>query len=204
MVANNWSGEGGRTFSAPSPGPTDSDMDHDLTHLELVESQLPGATTDGLTGLNSLSAFQVRLAEFYQEEREAVGLVVVDPDDFRAYNQAFGTAAGDEVLKGIGNAVKGSIRLQDFPARLSGAEFAVLIPNAEATETAVVAERIRRVVELHTWPLRPITVSVGFAWAWNGRPEPQKLVEYADRALLAAKTQGRNRVICWSSLPNAA
>ena len=179
-----------------------AETNHELERLNIqLETQ---ATTDGLTGLYNHQAFQEHLRNLYQAGTEAIGLIMIDADNFKPFNDLYGHPAGDEVLKCIAVAIKGSIRLHDFPARYGGEEFVVIVPNSEPAETAVVAERIRRVVELHHWPLRPVTVSVGYACAWGGRPNHNTLIENADQALYAAKQQGRNRVVCWSSIPHAA
>jgi len=179
-----------------------AETNYELERLNIQLETL--ATTDGLTGLYNHKAFQEHLRNMYQSGPEAIGLIMVDADNFKAFNDEFGHPAGDEVLKSISAAIKGSIRLHDFPARYGGEEFVVVVPNGEPADTAVVAERIRRVVELHNWPHRPITVSVGFACAWGGRPTFGELIQNADQALYAAKQQGKNCVVCWSSIPKAA
>lgn len=155
------------------------------------------ATTDGLTELLNHRAFQERLAtEFRRAERggSALSIVMIDVDDFKRYNDAFGHPAGDQVLKTVAATLHAAARQTDIAARYGGEEFVMILPETAGEGAAEVAERIRRAIEEIPWPRRPVTVSVGAATSGRGADTPSTLVEAADRALYWSKSQGRNRV----------
>jgi diguanylate cyclase (GGDEF)-like protein/PAS domain S-box-containing protein len=155
------------------------------------------ATTDGLTELQNHRAFQERLTdEFLRSERygTALSIVMIDVDNFKAYNDAFGHPAGDQVLKGVAAALRAAARKTDVVARYGGEEFVMILPETDGEGATDAAERIRRAIEGTRWPRRTITVSVGAATTSAGIESPSTLVEAADRALYWSKSQGRNRV----------
>jgi diguanylate cyclase (GGDEF)-like protein len=166
------------------------------------------ATRDGLTGLANRRCFDETLhAEWARalRQRQPLSLLMVDVDNFKAYNDANGHLGGDECLKRIATAVSSEMRANDLVARYGGEEFAVILPNQSLKGAAVVAERIRSRVELLQVPNRMapgehVTVSIGAATALAS-PEnnASELVAIADAALYRAKHMGRNRI----SLPVA-
>jgi len=166
------------------------------------------ATRDGLTGLANRRCFDETLhAEWARalRQRQPLSLLMVDVDNFKAYNDANGHLGGDECLKRIATAVSSEMRANDLVARYGGEEFAVILPNQSLKGAAVVAERIRTRVEQLQVPNRMapgehVTVSIGAATALAS-PEnsASDLVAIADAALYRAKHMGRNRI----SLPVA-
>jgi diguanylate cyclase (GGDEF)-like protein/PAS domain S-box-containing protein len=166
------------------------------------------ATRDGLTGLANRRCFDDTLhAEWARalRQHQPLSLLMVDVDNFKAYNDAHGHLGGDECLKRIATAVASEMRTNDLVARYGGEEFAVILPNQSLKGAASVAERIRTRVEQLQVPNRLIpgqhvTVSIGAATALAS-PEnsASELVAIADAALYRAKHMGRNRI----SLPQA-
>jgi diguanylate cyclase (GGDEF)-like protein len=158
------------------------------------------ATTDALTGLRNRRKFD---AEIDLEWRRAgrhetpLALLIIDADHFKAFNDTYGHQAGDQVLVGIAICISDSVRRAgDCTARLGGEEFAVLLPGHGAVEAFGVAEMIRRKVEQWCDGQTVTTVSIGIASLtplagqnWSD------LVEAADRALYAAKANGRNQSV---------
>jgi diguanylate cyclase (GGDEF)-like protein/PAS domain S-box-containing protein len=176
----------------------------DLTDEKMARIALEQlATRDGLTGLANRRCFDDTLhAEWAraQRQQQPLSLLMVDVDNFKAYNDANGHLGGDECLKRIARAVASEMRANDLVARYGGEEFAVILPNQSLKGAAVVAERIRcRVEQLQLPnPLAPgqrVTVSIGAATAIaTPHNEASQLVAIADAALYRAKHMGRNRI----------
>ena len=122
---------------------------------------------------------------------------MIDADHFKAYNDTYGHQAGDQVLIGIAICVSDSIRRAgDCCARYGGEEFAVLLPGLSAVEALGVAETIR--LKVQQWSDGPTvtTVSIGVAaMAPAAGQHWSYLVEAADKALYAAKANGRNQTV---------
>lgn len=161
------------------------------------------ATRDGLTGLANRRCFDDTLhAEWARamRQKQPLSLLMVDVDNFKAYNDANGHLGGDECLKRIATAVASEMRANDLVARYGGEEFAVILPNQSLKGAAIVAERIRARVEHLSLPNRfarggRVTVSIGAATALaSSDTEVSQLVAIADAALYRAKHMGRNRI----------
>ncbi|WP_434725717.1 diguanylate cyclase [Mesorhizobium sp. RIZ17] len=155
------------------------------------------AQTDALTGLLN------RRALFDLHGKTAVGaftaVVVFDLDGFKAVNDQFGHAAGDEVLKVFAEVLSADLRPGDSVARMGGEEFAMVLRRTLPETAEATAERVRsafaaRTVETETGPLR-CTVSAGFAFGSADGMSFDKVLSAADKALYAAKRGGRNRVL---------
>jgi diguanylate cyclase (GGDEF)-like protein len=164
--------------------------------------------TDALTGLANRRRFMDILDRRWAvalRSQQSIGLLIVDVDRFKDYNDRFGHAAGDLCLQVVADAISSSARgTGDLVARLGGEEFAIILPGATEDASLLVAERIRATVESFTLELEadlphPVTVSVGIRALTPG-PEQTAgdIVEEADRALYLAKRSGRNRVFSWS------
>ena len=165
------------------------------------------ATTDALTGLRNRRKFDAEIdLEWRRAARSGtpVALLMVDADHFKAYNDTFGHQAGDQVLVGIAICVSDSVRRAgDCAARFGGEEFAVLLPGLSTIEAFRIAETIRQKVE--HWSEDPVsTVSIGVASMIPAASlDWTDLIEAADKALYAAKANGRNQSVL-ASLPQLA
>lgn len=166
------------------------------------------ATRDGLTGLANRRCFDDTLHAEWQRalrNHQPLSLLMVDVDNFKQYNDAYGHLGGDECLQRIAGAVSSEMRTNDLVARYGGEEFAVILPNQSLKGAAIVAERIRCRVEQLRLPnlgskQHVVTVSIGAATALAApETDPSQLVATADSALYRAKHMGRNRI----SLPGA-
>jgi diguanylate cyclase (GGDEF)-like protein/PAS domain S-box-containing protein len=176
----------------------------DMTDEKLAQIALEQlATRDGLTGLANRRCFDETLhAEWARalRQRQPLSLLMVDVDNFKAYNDANGHLGGDECLKRIATAVSSEMRANDLVARYGGEEFAVILPNQSLKGAASVAERIRtRVEQLQVpnrlAPAQRVTVSIGAATAIASHDNSASdLVATADAALYRAKHMGRNRI----------
>jgi diguanylate cyclase (GGDEF)-like protein len=181
----------------------------ELRRREEAEAELSVlAVTDGLTGLANRRMFDKQLeTEWIRASREKspVSLLLVDVDQFKAYNDIYGHQAGDECLRIIAKAIAGAARRPgDLVARYGGEELVVLLPDLDEAGAAAVAEDIRAKVEAlrvrheANIPSRTLTVSIGSATRVpsldRSRNGPEDLITLADAALYRAKQDGRNRV----------
>jgi diguanylate cyclase (GGDEF)-like protein len=161
------------------------------------------ATLDSLTGLANHGFFQKHLAaemERARRFREPLGLLMIDVDSFKQYNDMNGHPAGDEVLKTIAVLIQKTVRTSDLAARYGGEEFAVVLPRTDRKGTLVTAGKILRAVSDHSFrhgekqPEGRVTVSIGASAAPPEGIDPQRLVAAADDALYVAKGAGKNCV----------
>jgi diguanylate cyclase (GGDEF)-like protein len=158
------------------------------------------ASTDVLTGLPNRRYFDEFCGLLGRRRRsdDAVGVLMIDIDRFKALNDAHGHATGDEVLRAVAGAIGHAVRDDDVPARYGGEEFAVLLRNPTPSEAIDVGERVRAAVkrlDLDGIGVEAVSVSVGVAVAESADEPIGDLVERADRALYRAKRLGRDRVI---------
>ncbi len=128
-----------------------------------------------------------------------LSLLMLDVDHFKAVNDRYGHVAGDRMLRLIADACRRNLREQDIFGRYGGEEFAILLPGTAADNATKIAERIRKTVA-YTYlgfagQRLNCTVSVGLAAWGEGVDNFQRLLHYADTALLTAKRQGRNCVV---------
>jgi diguanylate cyclase (GGDEF)-like protein len=155
------------------------------------------ATTDALTGLKNRRKFDTAIdAEWRRATRQKspLALLMIDADHFKAYNDTFGHQAGDEILVGIAICISDSVRRAgDCAARYGGEEFAVLLPGLSPEEAVRVAETIRQ--KVRDWS-EVTTVSIGIASLTpSASMDCSELVKAADKALYAAKANGRDQSV---------
>jgi len=193
-----------------------SRLQRDAAYRALQESQrqlmaanielLRLSNMDGLTGLNNRRRFdEYASTEWSRALRERVpfGLLLIDVDQFKAYNDANGHLAGDQLLRRIGEAIyNGCRRPEDLPSRYGGDEFAVLLPGIQTSDLVSVGERLRKSVqdlriERGSSPAAPyVTLSIGGASTVPTHEEGLiDLIALADRNLYEAKSQGRNKSV---------
>ncbi|WP_217923386.1 GGDEF domain-containing protein [Miltoncostaea oceani] len=168
-----------------------------LVRIEERERFERQALADPLTGLGNRRAFdEAIVAEMSRIERsgDPLGLVMIDVDHFKRFNDRHGHQAGDAALVAVARAIERGARAGDRACRVGGEEFALLLPGADEQAAAIVAERVRAGIEASADAAEPITVSLGVAAAHGGGDVPA-LVRTADARLYAAKGAGRNRVV---------
>jgi diguanylate cyclase (GGDEF)-like protein len=163
------------------------------------------ARTDALTTLDNRRAFDEHFQVVYHNARRfrrSMGLLVIDIDFFKRYNESYGHLAGDVCLRRVAQVMAACApRPLDFVARYGGEEFAVILPETPLAGVLVVAERIRTAVEglkiVHSATARgQITVSIGVGFATDSLfVEEGELFESADRALAEAKDNGGNTIV---------
>jgi diguanylate cyclase (GGDEF)-like protein len=152
--------------------------------------------SDPLTGLGNRRAFDEALEVEMARARRAggsMGVVILDVDHFKQFNDRHGHQAGDDALVTVAQVLAQEARAEDRACRIGGEEFALLLPGADDEAAAAVAERIRRAVETADAEPAGVTVSLGVA-ASRG-DDPRGLLESADARLYVAKEAGRNRVV---------
>jgi diguanylate cyclase (GGDEF)-like protein len=174
-----------------------------IIELMLFEETRASAYRDELTGLYNYKFFKEFLGrEVLQCRRsgEPTSLIMVDIDNFKAYNDRNGHPQGNEALAAIARLLTESLRRVDVVARYGGEEFALILPETPKHGARVVAERARMSIERHfatDETLRPrgmLTVSMGIAACPVDRESVDGLIQRADLAMYAAKKAGKNRV----------
>ncbi len=167
----------------------------------LLQQATEDARTDALTGLlnrRSASDQLERELAFARRNRAPLGVVMIDLDHFKQINDRYGHDGGDAALVGAATAIRSALRGSDFCARWGGEEFVVVVRDADAHGTLVVAERIRNaiatasIVDVSGTRI-PVTASCGVAVVRAEDTAPT-LLNRADEALYTAKRSGRNRV----------
>lgn len=165
------------------------------------------ARVDDLTGLPNFRAFREHIEEEIQRSirfEYEVGILVLDLDRFKQYNDRFGHLAGNDALQRVAQTIREAVRRVDFPARYGGEEFAVVAPRIDTGALELVAERIRSMVEALPAPEggARVTLSIGAAIYPADGANAEALFQVADERLYRAKREGRNRVVV--SSPRAA
>ena len=151
------------------------------------------AWSDGLTGLANRRRLDRDLASS-AAARGVTGVIMVDADHFKSVNDTFGHQVGDQMLRRLGMMLTDHVRLDDVVYRYGGEEFCILLPGASAEDASLVAERIVTGARDIALPDDShLTVSVGVSSSTDGTVADA--IEFADRALFAAKDRGRDRVV---------
>lgn len=179
--------------------------DHEIATLgtafnRMADELRSRARTDELTNLPNFRAFRERIDdELARVDRypETFGVLVLDLDRFKKYNDTYGHQAGNEALQRVSSAIRQTVRSVDFPARYGGEEFAVIAPQVDRPALTAIAERVRAAIEALPAPEdgSVVTVSIGAALFPEDGQDRDALFEAADARLYEAKKRGRNRVV---------
>jgi diguanylate cyclase (GGDEF)-like protein/PAS domain S-box-containing protein len=175
-------------------------MIRDVSHRKSREAELSrAASTDPLTGLANRRVFDAALAaRIAAGGHEIAGCVAVfDIDHFKTVNDRFGHDTGDKVLQAFARMARGVMREGDVVARLGGEEFGILFPDTGIEQAHILCERLRTTLAAtrlrHGPSIVELTVSAGIA-AIDGNDSATAVLRAADRALYAAKAEGRDRL----------
>jgi diguanylate cyclase (GGDEF)-like protein len=160
--------------------------------------------TDSLTALPNRRYLEERLAEELNRSKRydyAMSFLMIDIDDFKAYNDKNGHQAGDVALQITAHCLKGALRSADIASRYGGEEFCILLPQTGMTEAGAIADRIRQRVSTTQFPhgksqpLGHVTISVGVSTFTKNIDTSENIIAAADRALYQAKSMGKDQVI---------
>ncbi|MFN4237391.1 MAG: EAL domain-containing protein [Vogesella sp.] len=172
----------------------------DITQLKLAENQLRRlAYYDPLTALPNRVLLKDRLTheiDIAREEKRSFATLLLDLDRFKYVNDTLGHMAGDELLMDVAERLRGTVRLEDTVARLSGDEFCIIIRDCHPGQVARIAKAIIEVLNL---PFRlkardaEVGASIGIAMFPSDGESSEHLMKNADAAMYQAKALGRNR-----------
>ncbi|OFZ67576.1 MAG: hypothetical protein A2V79_11785 [Betaproteobacteria bacterium RBG_16_56_24] len=176
----------------------------DLRRIDLLEAE---NITDPLTKVYNRRYLDRRFDEEVARSRRyslELSVLMLDIDHFKRINDTYGHQAGDVTLSALASLVMTSLRDMDIVARYGGEEFLVICTNTAIDGAALVAERLRQLVESHQVEITDgsgerqaiqVSISIGVAGLGASVDNKEKLVQAADQALYRAKREGRNRVI---------
>ncbi len=184
-----------------------------VQNARLYEQTQRLATTDPHTGLFNYRYFREALEMEVARARRlgyAIGLLMVDLDNFKIVNDTFGHPVGDKVLREVASVLRRNLRRTDVAARYGGEEFAVILPGLGMPGLSAVGEKLRRAVH-SIGPIKrsgsaliPITISVGGTSQQAPAADAGELVRQADEALYEAKRRGRDCVHVASEVRESA
>jgi diguanylate cyclase (GGDEF)-like protein len=168
-----------------------------LQNAEAHHAVSARAETDALTGLRNRGAFEADFTAFLSEPGgQPLSLLMLDLDDFKAFNDRHGHPAGDALLQSVAGALRDTIRARDRAYRYGGDEFAVLLPSTPCDAALQVAARITAVIAaLGAGGAGHITASVGAASYPEDAATQDALLAAADAALYRGKDGGGDRVV---------
>jgi diguanylate cyclase (GGDEF)-like protein len=167
-----------------------------------ADSYKKQALKDPLTKIYNRRAYDKKAKEEmerYLRYKNIFSMMLFDVDHFKKVNDIYGHDIGDKCLKEIIKRVKPGLRATDFLARFGGEEFIVLLPETSKKESAIVAEKIRKLVEkiefFHKKERVSITISIGVTQVKNKDKSIDDIFKRLDNAMYKAKKNGRNRVV---------
>jgi diguanylate cyclase (GGDEF)-like protein/PAS domain S-box-containing protein len=182
--------------------------ERDLREMNAALTRL--STTDEMTGLKNYRYFKEVLQSVHHSashQNEEYGVIFIDVDHFKKFNDRNGHPAGDDVLRQVAAILNSCARSQDLPARYGGEEFVMVCRHSSLEVTSKVAELIRSAIEATPFPfgehqpLGKVTVSIGVSAFPFVRGGFEAILEAADQALYQSKEKGRNRVSCVQATP---
>lgn len=174
-----------------------------FANLQLQETLKYQSLRDPLTGLFNRRYLRESLEKEIDRatrKKHSIGIMLIDIDHFKRFNDTYGHEAGDLVLKEVGTYLIEQTRQYDIACRYGGEELIIVMPDASLENTILRAEEIRQGIEQlqlrHQGTLlEAVTISVGVSCFPDDGIEPESLIRIADKGLYQAKEQGRNRVV---------
>ena len=171
-----------------------------LTYRERYEDLLARTGCDALTGTldrGALESHGRRAVDHAAAAGRPLSLILIDVDHFKTYNDRFGHAVGDIMLKRIAREIMTAVRASDCTYRFGGEEFVVIADGLSGEAALALGERIRRQIASAMTPASTgrVSVSIGIATCARDATDYDRLFEIADKRLYEAKALGRNRVV---------
>lgn len=171
-----------------------------IGNVKLFEKIQRQAMTDGLTGLaNHRRFYEILERELWRSRRYGgqISVIMIDIDNLKKINDAYGHRAGDKVIKEISKKIKLCIRQVDTAARYGGDEFAIILPKTPLSDALVAAERMVDAVAHSpiTWRKEHIELSISVGLGqYEADISPEEITSSSDQALYMAKQAGKNTV----------
>lgn len=177
-----------------------------LDKIEYVKEQEFHARYDGLTGILNRRAFFEKIEEEYLRYKRYSGtcaVLMLDIDHFKKFNDMYGHAAGDLVLKKTAEIMKSSVRESDYLGRYGGEEFVVFLHSVQTETAQAFAERLRKAIAAARYVYNDISlqvsVSIGVAVYPSDSTNILELLKFADTALYESKKNGRNMTTMYAA-----
>lgn len=175
---------------------------------ELNEQLYEQATIDGITGLFNRRHFLASAQQAFARQRRArngLAMLMMDIDRFKRINDSHGHPAGDEVIRAVGGVLQRNLREYDLVGRVGGEEYAMLLVDCDLEQGLAIAQRVcddvaAEEIAFGEVNLR-VTISIGVSRVEPDDDDIDQVLVRADKALYAAKEQGRNRVVAYRPGP---
>lgn len=164
-----------------------------IENLKLYEEAKSFSFHDPLTGLANRRLLQIQFEKSFEGAKryeKPLSIIMLDIDHFKEYNDTYGHIEGDKLLVSIANILLNDLRSPDYIFRYGGEEFLIMLPETNAKNAGIVAERLRKIVASQL----NVTVSLGISSYHQSIQTGEEMIHHADTALYKAKQNGRNRV----------
>lgn len=182
-----------------------------IARIEINKNIRKMAITDNLSNLYNSRYFNESLLNLFHNSKRTgtkISLVLVDVDDFKKFNDQYGHLVGDKVIEKMGEAIRGSVRKMDIPARYGGDEFAVILPSTGVSSSKTVAYRIHESIKVLSVEAgkRNVSIgtSIGVATITDNTFSSEDLMRMADISLYRSKSKGKGEIIHYSELDQEA
>jgi diguanylate cyclase (GGDEF)-like protein len=174
-----------------------------LANLKLREILRTQSVRDPLTGLYNRRYLEESLERELRRamrKKGSIGVMMLDVDHFKRFNDSFGHEAGDSVLRALSNLFRTQLRGSDVACRYGGEEFAIILPEATLEASRQRADQLREaakaaIAQFRGHSLDTVTLSIGVATYPENGSNGEALLRAADAALYRAKQEGRDRVV---------
>ena len=167
-----------------------------------IDHLIVDASTCALTGVLNYRAIMTSLANEFARavcHNTPLGVVMLDLDKFRDFNQKLGHIETNKCVAKIGGILKHRVRTSDLVGRFGGDEFLVICPSLSESEVMAHAVRLCKTIANHPFPLLSVTISVGVASLLPADANPAMFLERANRALRCVKATGRGFALTWDT-----